>query len=352
MKMNVSELYALTEWVDKEISNGQIVQKYQTLLNILSTNSQPNQQKRPFEAEKNTLIKALEQIDFDGLTKDQIEYLGMFSIAPYVGAEGVNLTNDILYKNVIDIATSAAKFKEIIQKINQGIQKTQQIKSGLTDIVTEAEFETNQNVLVRVSFRGDAGIHNISDFKEYGCIWFEIGYGVALAHNLPPEEIKIIGASTGSIILELVVVCAIAKTISTIILSALKVAERILDIQKKAEEIRALKIKNDKVAIELEKESEAEKKNGVENIVQEVMSLLKIEADKEGDKIPALSKSIGNLVTFIEKGGNVDFVLPKEIDSSDNKEKFPDFSELRNAFTEIRKLETKIILLEQKTKSE
>lgn len=350
--MNVSELYALTEWINGKIVKGQIVQKYQALLNILSKNAQANQPKQPFETEKNELLKALKPIVFEKLTKEQIEYLKMFTIAPYVGMEGIILVEDILYKNAIDISTAVSKFQQIIQKINQGIQRVQQIQAGLNGITLEEEFEVSQEVLLRISFKGDAGIFNIKDLKTWSNNWFEIGYGIALVHNLPPEEIKIIGASKGSIILELVVVCTIAKTVSTIILSALKVADRILDMQKKVEEIRALKIQNDKAARELEKEAEEEKKNGIENIVQEVVSLLNIKIEKEGDKVPALSKSIGNLVTFIEKGGDVDFVIPQETEADDNKKELPDFNELRNAFSEIRKLEAKILLLEQKTKSE
>ena len=350
--MNVSELYALTAWVNEKIVKGQIVQKYQTLLNILSKNTQANQPKQPFEAEKNELLKALKPIVFEKLTKDQIEYLKMFTIAPYIGMEGISLVENILYKNALDISTAVGNLQQIIQKINQGIQKIQQIQAGLNGITLEEEFEVSQDVLLRVSFKGEAGILNITDLKTWGNIWFEIGSGIALAHNLPPEEIKIVGASKGSIIFEMVVVCAIAKTVSTIILSALKIADRILDMRKKAEEIRALKIKNDKAAVELEKEATEEKKNGIESIVQEVISLLNIKTDKEGDKLPALSKSIGNLVTFIEKGGDVDFVLPQETEENDDKKELPDFSYLRNAFSEIRKLEAKIFLLEQKTKSE
>ncbi|MDR0375690.1 MAG: hypothetical protein LBH85_08200 [Treponema sp.] len=43
--MKVSEFYALAEWVNKKIVKGQIVQKYQALLNILSRNMQFHQQK-------------------------------------------------------------------------------------------------------------------------------------------------------------------------------------------------------------------------------------------------------------------------------------------------------------------
>ena len=59
--MNVSELYNLALWVDKNIAEVQIPQKYQALQQILQRNAQPNQQQQPFETPKNDLS---ETIDF------------------------------------------------------------------------------------------------------------------------------------------------------------------------------------------------------------------------------------------------------------------------------------------------
>lgn len=74
--------------------------------------------------------------------------------------------------------------------------------------------------------------------------------------------------------------------------------------------------------------------------------------DGEGDKIAALTKAVKNLVTFIESGGDIDFVIPENIgeaeNGDDNDERKPDFDELRVTFSEIRHLENKIQLLESK----
>jgi hypothetical protein len=64
-----------------------------------------------------------------------------------------------------------------------------------------------------------------------------------------------------------------------------------------------------------------------------------------GDKVAALSKSITNLIDFLEKGGGIDFIIPQKEDNK--KEKNTDFDNLKLAFTEIRKLESKILLLEE-----
>lgn len=131
-----------------------------------------------------------------------------------------------------------------------------------------------------------------------------------------------------------------------LILAALKVAEKVLDIRKKAEELRGMKLKNDKLAKDLDKEAENEKKDGIEQITGDIAKKLKIKENGEGDKIKALDTAVKNLVNFIEKGGVVDFIVPEEDETEEGEE--DNNAELRVAFQEIRQLEKKIELLEHK----
>ena len=189
-------------------------------------------------------------------------------------------------------------------------------------------------------------MENVKDFKSWGNIWFDIGRGIAMAHDLSPEDIKIVGATKGSIIMELAVVASVATTTSGIILAALKVAEKVLDILNKAEELKGLKLKNTKLAKDLEKEAENEKKDGIEKITNDVAKKSGINHNGEGDKIKALDTAVKNLVNFIEEGGVVDFVVSDEEESEEGKE--DQHADLRVAFNEIRKLEKKIEFLEHK----
>jgi len=343
--MNVSELFNLTNWITQEIEVVQVQQKYQKLQTIIQLHAQPNQQRQPFETQKDDLIQTLKSVPLDQLTKDQLAFLEQLGISDAIGEEGIDIIEDILYRNVIDVATSAKKFAEITNKIKQGLSKSNQIKAGLTGCIFEEEYESKGEILMRVSFTGHASMGNVKDFKSWGSIWYDIGRGIAMVHNASPEDIKIVGATKGSIIIELAVIASIATTTSVIILAALKVAEKVLDIRKKAEELRGLKLKNDKLAIDLEKEAENEKEYGIEQITGEISKQLKIKENGEGDKIKALDTAVKNLVNFIEKGGIVDFVVPEcEEDEEENDSN----AELRVAFQEIRQLEKKIERLEYK----
>lgn len=344
--MNVSELFSLSKWIVREIVNTQLPAKYQALISILQQYAQPNVQKQPFEVQKNDLIETLRAVPLDQLTKDQLDFLELLGIAHFVGEEGIALIEDVLYRNIIDVATSAQRLSQALQSVNNGIAKSAQIGTGLIDCVIDEEYESKNEVLMRISFTGHALMANVTDFKAWGDVWYDIGRGIAMAHDLTPEDVKIVGATKGSIILELAVIASIATTTSVIILAALKVAEKVLDIRIKAEDLRGLKLKNDKIANELEAEAANEKKAGINDITTAVVAQLKLKKDSEGDKVKALDTAVRNLVNFIEKGGMVDFILPQDEETPVNEG--GNNEELRVAFQQIRQLEKKLVLLEHK----
>jgi len=348
--MNVSELFYLTYWVTDEIVSTQIPRKYKALQTILQQHSQPNQQKQPFEAQQIDLTKALKNVPLHKLTKDQLLFLRELGIAQAVGDEGIDVIEDILYRNVIDVATSAQKLEQIYQEITKGIKKSDQIKAGLDGCVIEEEYLAENDVLIRVSFTGQATMSNVVDFKSWGNIWYEIGRGIAMAHNVSPEDVRIVGATKGSIIIELAVIGIIAATTSKIILLALKVAEKVLKIRKTAEEVKNWKLKNKKLASEIEEEAEKEKTAGIKKITTEIIKKLKLKRSEEGDKINALNKAVINLVNFIESGGEVEFVIPEdEVEGDESEIVAPIYGDLRITFQEIRQLENRIKLLESKS---
>jgi len=352
--MNVSELYSLTFWIEDEIVKTQIPRKYQALQQILQKNLQPNQQKQPFETQKDDLIKTIKKVPLSQLTREQLLFLESLGIAKAIGSEGANKINDILYKNSLDIATAAQKIQEILNELNQGVQKSKKIQEGLSDCVYLEEYEESDEVMIRVTFAGLASMSNVVDFKKWGNIWHEIGRGIAMAHDASPEVIKVIGASKGSVIIELSTNPAIATTVSTIIFFALKLAEKVLDIKKKAEELKTIKLKNKKLINDLEKEADNEKNDGVEEICNKLVMELKIDTNRDGEKITALNKAVKDLINFVEYGGEVDFIVPDEENEEQDNEKgtavdTPKYETLRNTIKEIRRLESKLKMLESKS---
>ncbi len=251
--MDISELIQLTHWIDREIKGEQIPERYENLKQVLQANGRPNQPKQPFESQRDDLLAALPKVPLEVLNNQQLAFLRKIGIGNNVGVEAVSQVEDVLFRNAIDVATAAQKLGEITEQIAEGIAKSDAIQNALADsIEDELVPELDGKVLVRVAFTHEASISNVVDLKTWSNIWHDIGRGIAMIHDAPPEEIQVIGASRGSVVLDLAVAYGIAATISKIILEALKVTEKVLDIRKKAEEIRALKLGNAKIAKELE----------------------------------------------------------------------------------------------------
>lgn len=343
--MNVSELFSLTHWVTENIEGAQIATKYQALIGILQQPIQPDQQQPTFEAQKDDLINSVTVVPLDTLTKDQLHYLVRLRIAQAVGPEAIGEIEDVLFRNVIDRATAASKIEVMLNDLTGGIQKSIQIHAGLDEVVVEEEYEAEDMILIRVSFTGNASMSHVTDFKEWGKSWWEIGFGIAMAHGAAPEDVKVVGATNGSIVLELSSDQQIAATIGGIILAGLALAERLLKILIAKEEIKNLRLKSKQIVKEIEKSIEEEKQEGIQRITAEIAKQLKF-GDTDGEKYQWLDKAVKNLVNFMELGGEVDLVMPDtKAEGEEDDEALPDYSKLRTTSQEIRLLEQRIKLL-------
>ena len=344
--MNVSELYSLTEWVQSEVENEQIPDKYQQLQALLQQNTQPNQQNTQFDSQKEELLSALRAIRTTSLSNDQVTFLSKLGIEQLIGKAGADAIEDILYKNVIDLATAAQQIADRTQALNEGISKITQIAEGLSGLVGSEEEDVADGVLIRVSFLGDASMNNVADFKKWGETWFNIGRGVTQAHGKTPEDITVVGAAKGSVIIELLADPVISGTVASIIWGALKVTEKVFNLRKIAAETLVLDLQEKKLAGEIKKAAEKEKSAGIAIIIKEQTKSLKLKADGDGDKISALEKSITDLVDFINDGGGVDFVAPEEENDDDDEVVDDGFIQIREQAENIRRLENKVKLLE------
>lgn len=349
--MQVVELLKLTHWIEKNVKLPQVAQKYQQLQAVLqqNVNARNNQPQQPFKEQKDNLINTLRVISTDSLTNEQERMLGTLGIKKHLGAQGVERLEGILYKNVIDIATAAAEVLAIHTELTNGISQSDQLKKSLTSLALKEDDQETDDVIMSIHFQNEVAMDNLSDFKKWGAIWWEIGRGISMAHGCTPEDIKVVGAQKGSIIIELAVIAAIATTTSSIILSALKVAERVLKIKKQAEEIKALQLSNKKLEAELEKEAEKEKAEGLANIANEISITLNLNANGDGDKVKALEKSVRNLIDFVENGGEVDFFTDEDNISENTKQ---DIEKLKLNFSEIKQLEKRVLAIEHTTNKE
>ncbi|WP_201339134.1 hypothetical protein [Isorropodon fossajaponicum symbiont] len=106
------------------------------------------------------------------------------------------------------------------------MKKLDILGSNLDGHIDEEQYDLENNALMRVGFKSEASIDDIESLKKWAIIWFKIGSGITIANKGAAKDIKIVGATTGSIILELAVSLPILKVFTSIMLDVSKATER------------------------------------------------------------------------------------------------------------------------------
>ena len=349
--MNTEELIGATIWLDREVKSQRILQNYSELYSRLQSTA--NGSPQSFGDQRDQLVVKLRAVNLLLLTNEQRDFLSRLNLIDHLGSAGAAELEDALFKNSIDPVTAAAKVASIISDIQQAVDRSDQIKNSLSGLI-EVKKELTEEALIRVTFDGQASIKDVSDLKKWATEWHDIGRGIAMAVGATPKDIKVVGAQKGSIIIELATAYGIAQVIATTLLKALEVAEKVISIRKMALEADNLKLNNALLLEQIKTAAEKANTDGLETITNEVK--VGIGRQLNGEEQKALDNAVKKLLSFVQKGGEVDVVLPIEIfDSSDDEE--VDFAtekmkSLRADIHRIRALEAGIKAIDYQPQSE
>ena len=188
------------------------------------------------------------------------------------------------------------------------------------------------------------------DFKDWAASWYDISRGIALSIDESPESCRVVGASHGSIIIALATTYGIAKIISDILLVAIKVRERVVDLKIQQEKLRALKLSNDTAEKAIQKEIDNELKSAEKKAFDELNTNMQL----NGEQKNALEKSVKTSFKFINNGGLIDVHVQAESDEAsevkeDEAESNPGLitqQEIMRITREIRDVREKMKLIE------
>lgn len=330
--MNANELAAIPLWVEREVVKRRVPQLFSELASAVQNNA--NGSPQAFESQKSALIDAVREADLTTLTDAQVEFLtDKLKLIPHLGRRGVEEIEGILFRNSLDVATAASEMNRISGEVASAIDRSNQIEAALSGLVLPNEVASDE-ILLRVTFDHKAAISDIVDLKKWAAEWHDIGRGISMAVGETPKDIRVVGAQTGSIIITLATTYAIAEIVSKVLLKVLEVAEKVQGLRKAQLEIEALKL-NNKQAIDAIKAQEiSERDNGQ----AEIAASISTELELDGEKVEALTRAITKLLSFVEKGGEVDLLLPADI--ADGEEASgPNGRGLVQNVTKIRELE-------------
>jgi hypothetical protein len=312
--MNIDELRQLSDWYLLHYS--ELNSLYGGLLSPIQHNaSQPS--KQPVESQLELLLAYLREMKFDELSLQQLRMLSSLGVDSYVGSEGAVFVDAAIRTSEFDPATAASKISGAQNKLNQAHSAFSSYLASLKSLGLEqsAVDKESDSITIRVGFQNDASINNVTDWKESAKDWYDIIRGLALASSEAPEDTKVVGASTGSIILILAGTLPVTTLLALISKNIASVAKDVIGIGNQIEDLRHKKLLNSVIENELKKQEKEKKDKALEDIV----AIIKLRIpDLDGEKVTGLEGSIKKLLLFNEKGGNVDFVAPEaDVDGSD-----------------------------------
>lgn len=345
--MNINELENLSIWFAEQYP--EVYELYQNLMRPIQYNaSQPT--KQPLENELSSLIEYLNSMRFDELSLQQLKLLSDLGVIVYLGPEGAQFVEAVVKKSDYDPSTAYTQLNQAATKLTEAHSGFEAYLASLRLLGLEKPLyaEDVQYITIRIGFQSDAAINNVTDWKDSARDWYEIIRGLALAVNEAPEETKVVGASTGSIILILAGTLSVTTLLALISKNVASVARDVIGIGNEIEELRKKKLLNSVIEKELKKQEQKRKDEAHAEIIKLIEE--KID-DLDGEKKNALDASIKKLLTFNEKGGNVDFVAPDDEDSeeeeseTDGLEPLSALSEARQAIQSYQQVREQVKLL-------
>ncbi|OYX72173.1 MAG: hypothetical protein B7Y81_06960 [Caulobacter sp. 32-67-35] len=305
--MNIDELHRLAIWFNSQFRETNRL--YAKLLEPLNHNASQSD-KQPLEEPLQALIEFLTDQRFDELSIQQLKMLSAIGVDIYMGQDGANFVDTVVRSSNYDPATAVQRINEAIQSLN----KTRTLFTAYAEAVTNLGFEANEiepdddRIIIRVGFQHDVSINNVTDWKDTGKEWYEIIRGLAMACDEKPEDVKVVGAATGSIILILAGTVLFTTLLAKISKNITSVAMDVINVRSSMEDLRQKGILTKTMEKEF-REIEKSKRDGAVTTIEAVLTeQLK---GKDGEIKTALVKSIEKLLAFSEKGGSVDFVAPE-----------------------------------------
>lgn len=334
--MDVSQVINLSNWYTNY--HPALIGAYNELSRVLEHNAtRPN--KEPVREHLDNLIKLLESTSLDELTNEELNKLDELNILQYLGQSGIKFTTDTITKGEYDPASVSEDFKQAIQTLNSHNKPFIDLKNTLTQLKFEDKYseEFDDQTMVRIRFQNDAAITDIVLLKKWSTDWYAIMRGVALCVGEKPNDVRVVSASNGSLILTLVATASITLVLAKIVQNIGKITYTILQIANTIEDLRHKKFLNKIVEDDLKRQQLEIKEQGITDTFAIVREGLKGRISKDSEA--ALKKSIEKYLDFNDKGGDVDFISPKNLEEHIVAEEDVDELLLEGIPAEIRLLQ-------------
>lgn len=311
--MEVSQVVQLSEWLEENLSD--VMPKFTALVAVLQNNSQqPSQQ--PVTQPLKELSRALSHMQTSELSTLQLGVLENLEVAKLVGKQGKAWINRCVRATTYDPATTFQSVQQGQQKLQeaQRLLKAFQTSAGQVGFSDADKVDAPTPYVFNVVFQEDAAIENVRDWKKTATEWELIISGVTAVAGEKPEDVAVVGAQNGSIIYTLSATPIVTKILATVSKHIASIANDYLDFQLRREELRRSQMMSEAIEKDLNRQEDERRASGKATILD---AIKEIAPNAKPEEIAKLEKAVDRHIKFSEDGGEVDFVLPPELDAED-----------------------------------
>ena len=344
--MDVQEIIRLANWFDE--NTGKAISAYIDLAEVLQNNAQQSHQ-LPIQEPLETLISILNQMPTQRLTQLQHNLLSTINVDHVIGKLGANWIEETVKTHTYDPATAFETVRISLSRLQDAKMQINAFRTAAAEVgfVPNKITENDKEIKISIIFRADVTISNIRDWKTTAADWEKIFHGLAVVVNDKPEDVKVVGFESGSFILTLVATPAITKLLAMISKHITGIAQDIILIKIKLEELKQLKLTTKVMEKEFEMMEKDRNKKGREAIMSELNRQF---PDLDHETKNKVGMSIDKVITFAQAGGEIDFSVPDNSSEDENDTPRVEIQEIRELIEEHNKLKQRVKLLINKMK--
>jgi hypothetical protein len=337
--MDVNDLFAATVWIERHL-RGKDWESLENLQRLLDQNSQGN--------EKQPLKEALAAVHifFNTMPTEQlnIQQQTLFNsnrVLGFIGFAGWSEVERIVKtREQYDPASAAQDFRAFKDRLSTFAEsminfQISLINTGFNEnTLPEVDID---KVRIDVYFRGDASIDDITELRDWSDEWYHIMQNLAAANGEAPESVKVVGASTGSIIIFIMGTLSVETLIALILKQIANGVDQVFVIRNTAEDFRIKKVLNKQLEKALK---DREKEIAITAQKSAVEAILKKIGPQNGEAQTKVSKAVEKFFSFTALGGLVDLSTPNKEDLTDEQQQ--EAAEINDATTAMRQLSTEM----------
>lgn len=350
--MDATEIISLNAWTQEFISP--VSTQYAELARILQFNAtQP--QKQPVRDALEALKKSQRNVPLHQLSSKQIALLSSLAVLPLLGEQGVTHIKNTLSSSDYDPASAAQDVQSDVAKLNSFAQSLNAASSALHEIGFRSDRPDalTDRALVTVTFKDRAAIENVADLKSWSAEWYDILRGICICVDEPPESVKVVGASTGSIVLFLSTTVLVTSLLALVAKNVASIAKEIISIDLARQSLLQQKILTQTIRNDLESQRQKVLDGGAERVMLELKKELPRPINGEEDT--ALQKAIDKFIKFSDAGGDMDLIAPRKLDESADDSQATvakQISRLNQEIADLRSTKIEIQLLSDRSGDE